>query len=474
MLRELSAPLPVIDLLRAPELGNTTFLVSDPESGEAVAIDPLRDVAQYLDRAEALDVRVIGSLETHVHNDFISGSRELEAETGAAIWAAEDSGLEYGFRPLGEGGEVHVGRWRLRARRTPGHTPSHLSYLLFAPPGPDGAERPLALFSGGALMVGAIARTDLFGPHLATHLALEAYRTLHVRLRNLPDEVAVYPTHGGGSFCASASGAAHTSTMGQERLTNPYLTTTDLMPFIARALHQGPYPTYYRDMNALNRRGVRLLGRTLPALPRLSADLTDRHLKLGAALVDLRPGREYDRGHIPGSFNVGMDGPFSAWVGWVVERDRPLVLIGGSDAELAEAHRQLLRIGFDNLVGALDGGLDAWTASGRDLSTFETAEVADLASWILSAEPMTVIDARNEDEWVHGHVPGAVRMPVPDIPHHAHDLPRDAPVAVHCGVGYRAAIAASLLEQAGLSRIIHVIGPYSDWDRLHLAPTIPG
>jgi rhodanese-related sulfurtransferase len=246
------------------------------------------------------------------------------------------------------------------------------------------------------------------------------------------------------------------------------------MPFIARALHQGPYPAYYKDMNALNRRGANLLGRTLPTLKSLSADLTDYHLKLGAALVDVRPGRQYDRGHIPGSFNVGLEGPFSAWVGWVIPRGRPIVLAGGTPGQHAEAHRQLLRIGFDSVVGELDGGMDAWTASGRDLSTFETAEVADLASWILSAEPMTVVDARNEDEWVHGHVPGAVRMPVPDISHHAQELPREAPVAVHCGVGYRAAIAASLLEQAGLRRIIHVIGPYSDWDRLHLAATIPG
>jgi hydroxyacylglutathione hydrolase len=464
-----SASHPRVDLFRASELGNTTFLVSDPDAGEAVAIDPLRDVAQYLDRLDDLGVTLAHSLETHVHNDFVSGARELEAELGAPIGAAEDSGLEYRFRPLREGSEVTVGRWLLRARRTPGHTPNHLSYLLY-----DADERPLALFSGGALMVGAIARTDLLGPHLATHLALEAFRTLHVRLRNLPDDVALYPTHGGGSFCAAVPGGATTSTMGQERRTNPYLTTTELMPFIARALHQGPYPTYYRDMNALNRRGAHLLGRSMPPLRNLSADLADYHLKVGAALVDLRPGREYDRGHIRGSYNIGMEGPFSAWVGWVIERERPLVLIGGTAPQLARAHRQLLRIGFDSVVGELDGGVDAWSASGRELSTFETAEVADLASWILSAEPMTVVDARNEDEWVHGHVPGAVRMPVPDISHHAHDLPQEAPVAVHCGVGYRAAIAASLLEQAGLRRIIHVIGPYSDWDRLHLAATIPG
>ena len=465
----MSAAQPQVDLFRAPELGNSTFLVSDPESGEAVAIDPLRDVDQYLRRAEDLGVRLTHSLETHVHNDFVSGCRELEALTGASVCAAGDSGLEFSFRPLQEGSEIAVGRWRLRARSTPGHTPNHVAYLLLDPQG-----RELALFSGGALMVGAIARTDLLGPHLATHLALEAFRTLHVRLRNLPDDVALYPTHGGGSFCAAGSGDVHTSTMGQERLTNPYLLTTDLMPFIARALHQGPFPAYYRDMNGLNRRGASLLGRSLPSLRKLSADSTDHHVKLGAALVDVRSGRDYDRGHVPGSFNVGLEGPFSAWVGWVIERGRPIVLVGGSESQHAEAHRQLVRIGFDSVLGELEGGVEAWAASGRELTTFETAEVADLASWILSAQPMTVVDARNEDEWVHGHVPGAVRMPVPDISHHAHELPREAPVAVHCGVGYRAAIAASLLEQAGLHRIIHVIGPYSDWDRLHLAETIPG
>jgi hydroxyacylglutathione hydrolase len=464
-----SAAQPQVDLFRAPELGNSTFLVSDPESGEAVAIDPLRDVDRYLRRAGELGVRLTRSLETHVHNDFVSGSRELEAEVGASIYAAGDSGLEFPFQPLQEGSEVSVGRWRLQARSTPGHTPNHLAYLLLDPQG-----RPLALFSGGALMVGAIARTDLFGPHLATHLALEAFRTLHVRLRHLPDDVALYPTHGGGSFCGAGSGNVNTSTMGHERLTNPFLLTTDLMPFIARALHQGPFPTYYRDMNDLNRRGADLLGRSLPPLGKLSADLADYHFKLGAALIDVRSGRDYDRGHIPGSFNVGLEGPFSAWVGWVVERGRPIVLLGGDESQHAEAQRQLLRIGFDSVIGELEGGVEAWTAGGRELTTFETAEVADLASWILSAEPMTVVDARNEDEWVHGHVPGAVRMPVPDIAHHAQELPREAPVAVHCGVGYRAAIAASLLEQAGLHRIIHVIGPYSDWDRLHLAETIPG
>jgi len=193
----------------------------------------------------------------------------------------------------------------------------------------------------------------------------------------------------------------------------------------------------------------------------------------GAAVVDVRPGRDYDRGHIPGSYNIGIDGPVSAWVGWLIARGRPIVLAGGTDAQHKKARRQLLRIGFDTIAGALDGGVDAWRSSGRDVSSFETVDVEDMAEWVISAEPMTVVDARDEHEWSSGHVPGALHMYVPDVPHHVNEIPHEAPVAVHCASGYRAGIAASLLEQAGLKRIIHVNGPYSDWDRLHLAESRP-
>src|SRR5437588_6480797 len=232
--------LPEVEVFRAKELGNSSFLLADIDPGEAVAIDPVRDVDQYLTAADTLDVRVTRSLETHVHNDFVSGSRELRAETGAVITAAATAGLEFDFEAVHDGQAIEVGRFRLLARHTPGHTPHHLSYLLL-----DEKDKQLALFSGGATMVGAIARTDLFGPHLATQLALEAYRTIHVRLRHLPDDVAVYPTHGGGSFCAASSSNEAMTSMGAERKGNPYMQTHELMPFIARALHQGPYPRYY-------------------------------------------------------------------------------------------------------------------------------------------------------------------------------------------------------------------------------------
>lgn len=444
-----------VELFPAPELGNASFLVADRERGVAAIIDPLRDVDAYLTRADSLGVKVAHALDTHLHNDFVSGRHELRADAGTDI--AE----------LSAGQELEVGKITLSAVLTPGHTPDHLSYLLME------GGRPRALFSGGALMVGAIARTDLFGPHMAVPLAMEALRTLQVRLRGLPDDIAVYPTHGSGSFCGTGGGSGHETTLGQERATNPFFRTTELMPFLARALNQQRYPAYYRDMAAINRAGPRLLGRH-PAPPaKLSADEVAELIAAGAAVVDVRLGRDYDRGHIPGSYCVGLDGPLSAWVGWLIPRGRPIVLAGGTDAQHKEAHRQLYRIGFDSVAGALDGGMDAWRAGGRELSTFETVEVEDMAAWILSAEPMTVIDTRDEHEWAAGHVPGAVHMYVPDVPYRAGEIPPEAPVAVHCASGYRAGIAASLLEQAGLKRIIHVNGQYSDWDRLHLAETHP-
>lgn len=444
-----------VEAFPASELGNASFLIADPDRRVGLVVDPLRDVDDYLTRADELGIKVTHALDTHLHNDFVSGRRELAAEAGTSI------------DELDSGNFLALGGVTIRALHTPGHTPDHKSYLLME------KGRPRALFSGGAVMMGGIARTDLLGPHLAVHLALEALTTLQVRLRGLPDDVAVFPTHGGGSFCGAGGGSGFETTLGQERATNPFFLTSEVMPFLARALNLQRYPDYYRDMAAINSKGALLLGRNPAPPPKLTADKVDRLMREGAAVVDVRSGRRYDGGHIPGSYSIGLGGPFSAWVGWLIPRGRPIVLAGGSDAQHADAQLQLHRIGFDSVAGALDGGMDAWKSSGRELSTFETKDVEDMAEWILSAEPMTVVDTRDEPEWAAGHVPGAVHLYVPDVSHRAHEIPTEVPVAVHCASGYRAGIAASLLEQAGLKRIIHVNGPYSDWDRLHLAESKP-
>ena len=442
----------------AEELGNASFLIADPDAKVGAVIDATRDVDRYLSFAEPAGMKITHALDTHVHNDFVSGARELHALAGAAI-----DGLEPDH-------EVQLGSVTLRAIHTPGHTPEHKSYLLLE------NGKPKALFSGGAVMVGGTARTDLFGPHMAAHLGLESLRTLQVRLRGLPDEIAVYPTHGSGSFCGISGGAGHQTTLGRERMTNPYFSTTEVMQFLARILDQHRYPTYYEDMGAINIRGAPLLGRRPPPPSKLTADEVAKLKDAGAAIIDVRRGVDYDRGHIAGSYSVALlrGEAFSAWVGWLIDRGRKIVLVGGTDKDHQDAQLQLHRIGFDNIAGALDGGMEAWEASGRELSTFETAGIEDMARWIISGEEVTVVDARDDHEWGSGHVPGAIHMYVPDVPHHAQDIPTHAPVAVHCGVGYRAGIAASLLEQAGLTRIIHVNAPYEDWaGKLHLAETVP-
>src|SRR3979409_2658395 len=241
-----------VEAFPAAELGNASFLVANPDRGTGLVVDPYRDVDDYLTRADELGIKVTHALDTHLHNDFVSGRRELAAETGTAI------------DELDSGKDLAVGQMTIRALHTPGHTPDHKSYLLL-----DG-ERPQALFSGGAVMVGGIARTDLMGPHLAVHLALEALTTLQVRLRGLPDDVAVFPTHGGGSFCGTGGGTGFETTLGQERKTNPFFLTTEVMPFLARALNLQRYPDYYRDMAGINRDGVQLLGRHPASLPKLS------------------------------------------------------------------------------------------------------------------------------------------------------------------------------------------------------------
>src|ERR1700716_1256344 len=444
-----------VEAIAAAELGNASFVLADADHGVGLVVDPLRDIERYLHVADSLGIKLTHALDTHLHNDFVSGRRELQAEVGANI------------EELDAGSELTIGGLTLHAMHTPGHTPDHKSFLL------SEGGRQRALFSGGAVMLGAIARTDLFGPHRAVHLALEALSTLQVRLRGLPDEIRVFPTHGAGSFCGTGGRSGHETTLGHERATSPFFQTTEVMPFLARVLNQGRYPTYYRDMGAVNQAGAPLIGRALPQLTKLSAEQVAKLMDDGAAVVDVRSGREYDRGHIPGSCSVGLSGSVSAWVGWLIARGRNIVLAGGTDSQHSEAQLQLLRIGFDTIAGALDGGMDAWRSSGRELSTFETVDVEDMAEWVISAEPMTTVDARDDHEWAQGHVPGAVHMYVPDIPHRANEVSNEAPVAVHCASGYRAGIAASLLEQAGLTRIIHVNGPYSDWDRLHLAEARP-
>lgn len=449
----------IIEQFVSERLGNAAYLVGSRSAGEAALIDPLRDIEPYLARAEELGLRITSALETHIHNDFVSGAREVAQVTGAQLGASAQSDLEYAFTPLNAGAIVAAGGWRLRVVATPGHTPEHVSYLLT-----NASGTPEALFSGGSLMVGSVARPDLLGPSHTASLARAAWETLREQLLILPDEVAVYPTHGGGSFCGAGQSYERVTSIGHERAHNPLAQAQTYHQFLSRYLGAlGAYPAYYQYMRAGNRRGYPLLGRSAPRLKPLSPAEVEAALAAGATLVDARPFPDYDAGHIPNSLAAGLDDALSAWVGWLLKPDAPIILVAASPDAEREAQIELLRIGFDNLLGVVEGGVDAWAASGRSLRQTHAATMADVAASYERGEPLAVVDSRERNEWAEDHVPGATLAPVGQIPSLISEFPRDVPIAVHCGHGFRSSVAVSQLERAGIENVWHVIDGMPAW-----------
>lgn len=442
----------------ADELGNSSHLLLVPEAGIAAAIDPMRDIGQYLQVVEDMDLKLAWALETHVHNDFVSGGRELQAEVGSRIGASADAGLRFSYEGLQHQQELELGPYRLRVIATPGHTPEHISFVLI-----DEKSRPTTLFSGGSLMVGTAARPDLLGPVNSWRLARLLRQSLRERILTLPDAVTVLPTHGGGSFCAAGAGGKRETTIGFERVRNPLALATDDQAFIELALNQGPYPAYFERMRGLNQLGAPLLGRKLPEARRLTLEEFDAWRAQGAAVLDLRRAEDFSEGHVPDSYAVGVDGSHSSWVGWLLSPDRPLVLIANDAAQERECVRQLARIGFDLVVGALDGGFRAWVEAGRSVASYARTNSGALERRLIDGERLVVVDVREAGEWFAGHIPGSVNIPAHDLPLRAGQLPLGPPLAVHCGHVYRATLGASLLERAGYDQLQVVEDGYEGW-----------
>jgi glyoxylase-like metal-dependent hydrolase (beta-lactamase superfamily II) len=310
-------------------LGNTSWLI-DLGDGRVAVVDPGRHAGPYLARAECSGARVAYSVETHLHADFVTGSREL-AVYGTTVVAPAGGGLEWPHRPVDDGEVVDLGGLTLRALSTPGHTPEHLAYLLS-----DG-DRPVGVFTGGSLLVGAVARTDLIAPDRTDELARALWRSLHDRLLTLPDDVAVYPTHGAGSFCSAPAGDRRWTTIGDERRTNPLLAAADEDGFVEALLAGlGTYPTYFGHLREVNRAGPAVLGVPQPALPVLDLDAFRRHLAGGAVAVDTRPVVAWAAGHVPGVLALPLRPQFASWLGWLVDRDASLVFVVGADQDRAE------------------------------------------------------------------------------------------------------------------------------------------
>ena len=425
-------------------LGNSAYVV-DLGDGGALLVDPERDPRPYLRELDRRGLVARFAVETHLHADFVSGGRELQA-LGVGLLAPAESRLAFADRLLGDGDELDLGGPTLRAIATPGHTPEHLAYLLL-----DGS-RPVALFSGGTLMAGGVARTDLLSPDQTEPLARAAYRSIRERLLTLPDELAVYPTHGGGSFCSAAPGGQRSTTIGQERRGNPLLAgDADEDTFVARLLGGlGSYPPYFLELRDVNRAGAAVLGLTPPPLAQLGVEQLDRALADGAELVDVRSMAAFAAGHIPGALSDPWRSQFATWLGWLVPRGRPVVFVADGHVDRDDLVWATLTIGFENLVGELAGGMAAWEGAGRPV----------VRTPLLHDAPdggRRVVDVRQRSEFLAGHAAGATNVELGSIGQDA-GLDRGEALLVHCGHGERAMTAASLLERAGHDDVVVLAG----------------
>lgn len=428
-------------------LGNNYYLL-DLGDGRGVAVDPSRDLRALRAAAKDRGLRIAFVADTHLHADFLSGAVELAASEGAQVLASARGEREFPHVGLVDGNEVDLGGLRLRALTTPGHTDEHVAFELL-----DGSST-LGVFTGGSLLVGAAARTDLIAPERTEELARLQYRSLQ-RLTALGDEVAVWPTHGAGSFCSAPPGAERTSTIGHERATNALLHAPDEDTFVTALLSSlGTFPAYFHRLGEQNRRGPAVVG--APGRP-APLDLGEFHRlrARGAQIVDARPVAEFAAGHLPGSLSIPLRPVFATWLGWLVPAETPLLIVRGPDQDPYEVVGQAIKIGYDRIVGELAEDVSTWAADQGALNRIPLLAATEIAD----AE---ILDVRQASEFANGHLPGARHIELGELSSRADALP-NRPTVVMCGHGERAMSAASVIAMAGHDRLAVLAGGPEDW-----------
>ncbi|MST31447.1 MBL fold metallo-hydrolase [Acidimicrobiaceae bacterium USS-CC1] len=427
--------------IETPGLGDRSYLAHDGDV--AVVVDPQRDIDRVTALVEALGVRVTHVFETHLHNDYVTGGLALARQTGAEYVVAAADEVAFERRPVADGDRVSTGRLTVTALHTPGHTPNHMSYALSE----DGET--VAVFTGGSMLFGAVGRTDLIGEEMTDRLTRAQYRSVRRLATELPEQASVLPTHGFGSFCSASETSGDSSTIGHERRHNIALVTDDEDRFVEELLGGlGAYPRYYAHMGGLNAAG--------PAAPDLSppeevdADELRKRVEAGEWVVDLRQRRAFARLHLAGTVSIELGDSFATYFGWALPWEAPVTLVGDSVEQVAEARRQLARIGVDGIAGAAVG--DAEALAGDRRGGYRVAKFADLAE-AFDRDDVRVLDVRRRDEWEQGHLAGALHVPFWELPERVDELP-GGEIWIHCLSGYRASIAASLVDRAGRTAVL--------------------
>ncbi|MGH2587655.1 MAG: MBL fold metallo-hydrolase [Dehalococcoidia bacterium] len=419
-------------------LGNSSYLV-ELGDGTAVLVDPDRTTGRYLAAAEAQGWRIVAALETHLHADFISGVTQLGDDGVANLFLPEAAAARFPHQALRPGARLRLGAREVEVVASPGHTPEHVSYVIRGPAGPP------ALFSGGSLLVGGAARTDLIAPDQTDALTRAQYRTLTQAFAALPDETPLYPTHGGGSFCSAGSVGERTSTLGRERTANPWLACPDEETFAGAFPASFPAaPAYFFRLRQVNQEGPRLR-RDIPFPPPLDPAAFDT-ARREALVVDVRPKEAYAAGHIPGALSNTFRDAYATWLGWLVPPDTPLLFVTEGEP-LERVVDESLLVGYERFVGWLAGGMDAWQHAGLPVATVALVDAPAARAAILDGA--VALDVREPSEFAAGHIEGACHVPLGSLTAELAQLPRGWPILAYCGHGERAATALSLLERSG-------------------------
>lgn len=437
------------------------MLASD---GEAVVVDPQRDVELYLQAAEDHGAAIRHIFETHLHADFVSGHRELAARTGALIYMGAQAGATFPHQPVRDGFKLKFGKASIRVLETPGHTSESICLVIADE---EKSPTPWAVLTGDTLFLGDVGRPDLSTKYTPVELAGMLYDSLHDKLLKLADGVLVYPAHGAGSLCGKNMRAERSSTIGTERLTNYALQIKSREEFIEQLTSNLPArPEYFLKDAEINRIGAAALA-DLPPLGAIEPKELRVMLEDGEFALDVRPGDEFAAGHVPGSVNIALSGQFATWAGTVLGLAAHPVLIAASAEQLSEARLRLARVGIEALDGYLQGGVERWKQAGFPLAKISQMTVGDLEARLQSGE-MQVLDVRREPEWEAAHIEKANWWPLDNFRVSAPEIDRDAPLAVHCKSGYRSMIASSLLQRAGFKNVTNVIGGFDAWQQANL------
>lgn len=443
-----------VQLFRDAGLGNGSYLV-EVSAGRAVLVDPDRRVRRYLEAAKDRGFEIVGVLDTHLHADFVSGAHDIRAETGADLYEPAEAGVPFPHRPTKPGERIDLGDVEVEILSTPGHSSEHVSYVFRR----EGEAAPV-LFSGGALIVGGAARSDLAGPELTDHLTHHQYETLKRAFSDLPDETLLKPTHGGGSFCSAGSGKKLTSTLGEERTTNPLLPMSEQEFLTSWPASFPRTPAYFARMREINWSGPRLRADIEMPRPLAPEAFAAAASEPGSVVVDARDAAAYAEAHGQGALAIPFRDAFPTWLGWLVPADARLLLVLG-DMALEDVVDACLLVGLERFEGYLDGGMDAWGEAGLPVRSLPAIGPDDVVSWMeKGAQP---IDVREPDELQLGGVAGAVSVPLGDLPNHTGTLPAGRPLLVYCASGMRSTTAASLLERAGVGPVVNLRGGYGAW-----------